>query len=122
MEEQYKAKRDAEAEAKRAAYEAEVAAAKLATVSQLVKGEVVVRPPAGRNKLPGELDSRCNRPVLAVLIMTHMYEGQSLKMLSKPLCLVSMGTWHAIFDTFGPSYLHALNSGPSTISRPAMVW
>lgn len=44
--------------AKRAAYEAEVAAAKLATVSQLVSGEVVIRPPAGsispgRSRSPG---------------------------------------------------------------------
>jgi len=51
----------AEAAAKRAAYEAEVAAGRLATVSQLVKGEVVVRPPPaqgssspGRSRSPGE--------------------------------------------------------------------
>jgi hypothetical protein len=51
----------AEAAAKRAAYEAEVAAGRMATVSQLVKGEVVVRPPPaqgssspGRSRSPGE--------------------------------------------------------------------
>lgn len=47
MEDDFKARMQAEEEAKRAAYEAEVAAAKLATVSQLVKGEVVIKPPAG---------------------------------------------------------------------------
>lgn len=58
MEEDYLARQAAEQEAKRAAYEAEVAAAKLATVSQLVSGEVVIKPPPGsispgRSRSPG---------------------------------------------------------------------
>jgi hypothetical protein len=63
MEDDFKAKMQAEEEAKRAAYEAEVAAAKLATVSQLVKGEVVIKPPAGSispgRRSPGELTGQC---------------------------------------------------------------
>jgi hypothetical protein len=65
MEDDFKAKMQAEEEAKRAAYEAEVAAAKLATVAQLVKGEVVIKPPAGSvspgRRSPGELTGVCTR-------------------------------------------------------------
>eukprot|EP00775_Hariotina_reticulata_P010455 gene10455-10614_t len=64
MEQDFQERLHAEAAAKRAAYEAEVAAGKLATVSQLVKGEVVVRPPPvqgnsssspGRSHSPGAI-------------------------------------------------------------------
>jgi hypothetical protein len=68
MEDDFKAKMQAEEEAKRAAYEAEVAAAKLATVAQLVKGEVVIKPPAGSispgRRSPGELTGVCTRVLL----------------------------------------------------------
>lgn len=58
MEEDFLVRSAAEEEARRAAYEAEVAAAKLATVSQLISGEVVVKPPSwqtspGRSRPPG---------------------------------------------------------------------
>jgi len=58
MEEEYLAKQATEEAAKRAAYESQVGVAKLATVSQLVSGEVVIKPPAGsispgRSRSPG---------------------------------------------------------------------
>lgn len=63
MEDDYLARQAAEEAAKRSAYKEEVAAAKLATVSQLVSGQVVVKPPSwagsgsispGRSRSPGE--------------------------------------------------------------------
>jgi hypothetical protein len=58
MEEDFLARSAADEEARRAAYDAEVAAAKLATVSQLISGGVVVKPPSwqtshGRSRSPG---------------------------------------------------------------------
>jgi hypothetical protein len=61
MEEQYLARIAAEEDAKRQAYREEVGLAKLATVSQLVSGQVVIKPPSwagsvspGRSRSPGE--------------------------------------------------------------------
>jgi hypothetical protein len=47
MEDGFAARVAAEEAERRAAYQTEVAAAKLATVRQLVTGEVVIKPPAG---------------------------------------------------------------------------
>jgi hypothetical protein len=61
MEEEYLARIAAEEDAKRQAYREEVGSAKLATVSQLVSGQVVIKPPSwagsvspGRSRSPGE--------------------------------------------------------------------
>lgn len=61
MEDDFLARRAAEEEAKRATYDV-VASGKLATVSQLVSGQVVIKPPSGsispgRSRSPGGSDS-----------------------------------------------------------------
>ena len=54
MAEEFTRRAAAEEQQRRAAYEADVAAAKLATVHQLVSGEVVIKPPSpGRSRSPG---------------------------------------------------------------------
>lgn len=69
MEDEYLVRQAAEEEARRSAYKQEVAAAKLATVSQLVSGKVVVKPPSwagsgsvspGRSRSPGECRSQAH--------------------------------------------------------------
>eukprot|EP00879_Flechtneria_rotunda_P008231 GHRR01008624.1.p1 GENE.GHRR01008624.1~~GHRR01008624.1.p1 ORF type:complete len:706 (+),score=329.59 GHRR01008624.1:341-2458(+) len=87
MEDEWKSKAAAEAEAKRAAYEAEVAAAKLATVSQLVKGEVVIRP-AGRDNSPGRSHSpggTAYSPHTSDDHLSHMLGGRALPHVGKPV-------------------------------------
>lgn len=57
MEDDYLARTAADEEARRLTYKEEVASAKLATVSQIVSGQVVIRPPGsnspGRSRSPG---------------------------------------------------------------------
>jgi hypothetical protein len=63
MEDEFLARTAADEEARRATYKEEVASAKLATVSQIVSGQVVIRPPGsnspGRSRSPGAYACVC---------------------------------------------------------------